>query len=122
VRHVMISVVSGIGMQELIFNFFFSSRRRHTRFDCDWSSDVCSSDLVVLACTHFPLLLSRLERLAPWPVNFIDPAPAIARRVVELSGPPTRDNAVPARAAFFTSGRPASPALGAALARFGIAR
>src|SRR6266567_7724689 len=32
----------------LIFDFvffFFSSRRRHTRFDCDWSSDVCSSDL-----------------------------------------------------------------------------
>src|SRR5256886_5369136 len=28
-----------------IFFFFFSSRRRHTRFDCDWSSDVCSSDL-----------------------------------------------------------------------------
>src|SRR2546430_7030329 len=27
------------------FCFFFSSRRRHTRFDCDWSSDVCSSDL-----------------------------------------------------------------------------
>src|SRR5688572_16900462 len=27
-------------------SFFFSSRRRHTRFDCDWSSDVCSSDLV----------------------------------------------------------------------------
>src|SRR2546430_4683646 len=27
--------------------FFFSSRRRHTRFDCDWSSDVCSSDLVL---------------------------------------------------------------------------
>src|SRR6266478_8472530 len=29
-----------------MFFFFFSSRRRHTRFDCDWSSDVCSSDLV----------------------------------------------------------------------------
>src|SRR3989475_10702994 len=29
----------------LSFFFFFSSRRRHTRFDCDWSSDVCSSDL-----------------------------------------------------------------------------
>src|SRR5260370_26919300 len=28
-----------------IFIFFFSSRRRHTRFKCDWSSDVCSSDL-----------------------------------------------------------------------------
>src|SRR5256886_4867217 len=30
-----------------LFFFFFSSRRRHTRFDCDWSSDVCSSDLIV---------------------------------------------------------------------------
>src|SRR5205085_8253704 len=28
-----------------LYLFFFSSRRRHTRFDCDWSSDVCSSDL-----------------------------------------------------------------------------
>src|SRR5882762_11121656 len=28
--------------------FFFSSRRRHTRFKCDWSSDVCSSDLGVV--------------------------------------------------------------------------
>src|SRR5689334_24772152 len=27
--------------------FFFSSRRRHTRLNCDWSSDVCSSDLLV---------------------------------------------------------------------------
>src|SRR5256886_13390782 len=31
----------------LVF-FFFSSRRRHTRFDCDWSSDVCSSDLLTV--------------------------------------------------------------------------
>src|SRR5207237_3661256 len=30
-----------------ILLFFFSSRRRHTRFKCDWSSDVCSSDLLV---------------------------------------------------------------------------
>src|SRR5688572_32477095 len=33
------------------FFFFFSSRRRHTRFDCDWSSDVCSSDLSRQGCT-----------------------------------------------------------------------
>src|SRR5438270_9113602 len=32
----------------LCLGFFFSSRRRHTRFDCDWSSDVCSSDLMEL--------------------------------------------------------------------------
>src|SRR5260370_15576599 len=33
----------------IIFDFFFSSRRRHTRFKCDWSSDVCSSDLLPLS-------------------------------------------------------------------------
>src|SRR5260370_28394999 len=32
--------------------FFFSSRRRHTRFKCDWSSDVCSSDLSCPAVVH----------------------------------------------------------------------
>src|SRR5260370_37631274 len=32
-------------MRLFLFFFFFSSRRRHTRFKCDWSSDVCSSDL-----------------------------------------------------------------------------
>src|SRR6516165_6686961 len=37
----LFQVVDGL----IIFIFFFSSRRRHTRFDCDWSSDVCSSDL-----------------------------------------------------------------------------
>src|SRR5260370_18433770 len=32
-------------LMSFVFFFFFSSRRRHTRFKCDWSSDVCSSDL-----------------------------------------------------------------------------
>src|SRR2546430_10843725 len=41
--------------------FFFSSRRRHTIFDCDWSSDVCSSDLSwtysLLDMAIYPVLL-----------------------------------------------------------------
>src|SRR6266480_4639697 len=37
-----------------ILFFFFSSRRRHTRLTCDWSSDVCSSDLSTL--THLGLV------------------------------------------------------------------
>src|SRR5256884_5852646 len=37
--------------QEGLFSFFFSSRRRHTRCSRDWSSDVCSSDLVTQAIT-----------------------------------------------------------------------
>ena len=38
------------------------------------------TDCVVLACTHYPLLRDIFVRLAPWPVHWIDPAPAIARR------------------------------------------
>jgi glutamate racemase len=49
-------------------------------------TDPARTDTVVLACTHFPLLMDRLVRLAPWPVDWIDPAPAIARRVVDLLG------------------------------------
>jgi glutamate racemase len=78
------------------------------------------TDTVVLACTHFPLLTERFERLAPWPVRYLDPAPAIARRVVELIGQPTgRTPAAPTQAVF-TSGRAAAPGLTAALERFGI--
>src|SRR5512146_2426579 len=42
------------------------------------------TDTVVLACTHYPLLLDRFKANAPWPVDWIDPAPAIARRVADL--------------------------------------
>src|SRR5256886_3022281 len=47
--------------------FFFSSRRRHTRFDCDWSSDVCSSDLLVLSPnkTLAAQLCAEFRRLLP---------------------------------------------------------
>ena len=64
------------------------------------------TDTVVLACTHYPLLLGRLQQLAPWPVNFIDPAPAIARRVTALLGPPAPSGPSGTTTAIFTSGRP----------------
>src|SRR5688572_2628907 len=41
----IITLVIGRLLHVVLQFFFFSSRRRHTRFDCDWSSDVCSSDL-----------------------------------------------------------------------------
>src|SRR2546430_8879173 len=50
----------------LMWSFFFSSRRRHTRFDCDWSSDVCSSDL--LEGADGDIFANRLER-KPLPVR-----------------------------------------------------
>nr|WP_246571540.1 glutamate racemase [Bradyrhizobium liaoningense] len=52
----------------------------------DPSDATSRTDTVVLACTHYPLLLDRMKMLAPWPVDWIDPAPAIARRVSDLLG------------------------------------
>ena len=79
------------------------------------------TDHVVLACTHFPLLIGALERLAPWPVAFVDPAPAIARRLDSLLGPaPNRRDARRAGAAVFTSGTEPQPSLQKALLRYGL--
>jgi glutamate racemase len=63
------------------------------------------TDTVVLACTHYPLLLDRLKRLAPWPVDWIDPAPAIARRVSDLLGPPADGIGQSGAEMIFTSNR-----------------
>jgi len=87
---------------------------------CFVEADGRRTDTVVLACTHYPLLLERLQTLAPWPVNFIDPAPAIARRVTALLGPAAPDvMALPGRA-IFSSGQAPSRALAAALHRLGL--
>src|SRR2546430_14938633 len=64
--------------------FFFSSRRRHTRFDCDWSSDVCSSDLVLAGA------IQSVEELAPGRVKFVmgtgyTSASTIGRRAATLA-------------------------------------
>jgi glutamate racemase len=87
---------------------------------CFVDADGRRTDTVVLACTHYPLLLDSLNRLAPWPVRFIDPASAIARRALELIGTPAGPQAGEGARILFTSGRPPSPALRAALADFGL--
>jgi glutamate racemase len=68
--------------------------------------DPARTDTVVLACTHYPLLMDRLVRLAPWPVDWIDPAPAIARRVADLLGPPGSEADHSGAEMIFTSRRP----------------
>ncbi|TGD99766.1 glutamate racemase [Methylobacterium nonmethylotrophicum] len=79
------------------------------------------TDVVVLACTHYPLLLARYARIAPWPVTWIDPAPAVARRMVHLLGGPLHDEPAGPVAATFTSGARLTPALRTALGERGIA-
>ena len=81
-----------------------------------------ATDVVAVACTHYPLLLDRLIRLAPWPVTWLDPAPAIARRVTQLIGDAAAAQVQERReaAAFFTSGRTPPASLVEALARHGL--
>ena len=42
------------------------------------------TDVVVLGCTHYPLLIDDMKKIEPWPVTYIDPAPAIARRTADV--------------------------------------
>src|SRR6266481_7857319 len=67
--------------------FFFSSRRRHTRWNCDWSSDVCSSDLdaqLEVITGDGKYFRQRLEQLAQPPAKLLD-AEAERDRVLEES-------------------------------------
>jgi glutamate racemase len=82
------------------------------------------TDVVVLACTHYPLILDRLERLAPWPVTWLDPTPAIARRTANvLAAAGFRIGVGFARergTAIFTSGKPRTPSVASLLESYGI--
>ena len=78
------------------------------------------TDVVTLSCTHYPLVRDRLEKLAPWPVRWIDPAPAIARRMASLMPQAITTDPAPHALAVFTGGQMAQDGLGAALKTFGL--
>jgi glutamate racemase len=68
------------------------------------------TDIVVLACTHYPFLVNRMRKTAPWPVDWLDPAEAIARRALSLlaDGRTSQQPDLPSNGqdrAVFTSGR-----------------
>jgi glutamate racemase len=88
---------------------------------CFVEHDGRRTDQMVLACTHFPLIADRIERLSPWPVGLVDPAPAIAHRVdaliaVARPGAPIHDEG----AMIFTSGEAPPEALQKTLLRYGL--
>jgi len=74
---------------------------------CFMERDGRRTDIVVLACTHYPFLANRMRKTAPWPVDWIDPAEAIARRALSLLAPREEGNAGAAGpdVAVFTSGK-----------------
>jgi len=74
---------------------------------CFVEKDGRKTDIVVLACTHYPFMANVFRRLAPWPVDWLDPAEAIARRARSLV--PLPDDFEPLYGmdpAIFTSGHP----------------
>ena len=75
------------------------------------------TDSVVLACTHYPFLIEPFTRLAPWSVAWIDPASAIARRVVDVLG---RNDGPGGGMAHLTSGRAWPTALVPVLSDLGL--
>ena len=86
---------------------------------------VARTDAIVLACTHYPLLLDVFEKCAPWSVEWIDPAPAIARRADHLltrAFPRPSEPAPPRPGRFlFTSEKAAGATLAVRLAQMGLA-
>lgn len=74
---------------------------------CFIEQDGRRTDIVVLACTHYPFLANVFRKLAPWPVDWLDPAEAIARRALSLLKKSDEDDheAGP-DIAIFTSDRP----------------
>jgi glutamate racemase len=76
---------------------------------CFVEQDGKRTDIVVLACTHYPFLANRLRKTAPWPVDWIDTCEAIARRAVSLAENldfKERDTGVPDIALFTSNNAP----------------
>ncbi|ASP33454.1 glutamate racemase [Labrenzia sp. VG12] len=89
--------------------------------DCFLEQDGLRTDIVVLACTHYPFLANRFRKIAPWPVDWLDPAEAIARQLVRVlgEGAATQPSQGPDRAVFTSN--PKEAALIRLLAGFGLA-
>ena len=89
---------------------------------CFIEHDGLRTDIVVLACTHYPFLANRMRKTAPWPVDWLDPAEAIARRALSLlTGSRPEDGGLPQGEdiAVFTSGN-LEPAVRRLMQGFGL--
>ena len=71
---------------------------------CFIEKDGARTDIVVLACTHYPFLANRMRKMAPWPVDWLDPAEAIARRALSLLAVQRPTSAASSSAGAYRSG------------------
>ncbi len=73
---------------------------------CFIERDGRRTDIVVLACTHYPVLVGAFRKVAPWPVDWLDPAEAIARQAAKVIGHTAPDLPEGFDRAVFTAGAP----------------
>lgn len=80
-------------LQSEIISAFISKANKYT-------------DIIVLACTHYPFLINEMRNVAPWPVDWLDPCDAIANRIkflLDLQGIKPGNIAIKPDLAYFTS-------------------
>ncbi len=107
VRLVGSRILAGLAEDYMRNGFVDEAAVRAEIEPCFIEKDGRRTDIVVLACTHYPFLINRMRKTAPWPVDWIDTSEAIARRALSLyvqmtpaSGETGDDIAI------FTSGKP----------------
>lgn len=104
VRLVGSQSLAGLAEQYMREGFVDEEAVRGEIEPCFVERDGSRTDIVVLACTHYPFLVNRMRKVAPWPVDWIDTSEAIARRALALArGLAPADGRGPDEA-YFTSG------------------
>ena len=86
---------------------------------CFIETEKGKTDIAVLGCTHYPFLIPQMSAVAPWPVEWLDPAPAIAQRLAAVIAEDARI-AEGDGFSLFTSGTAMPPALAAMLRARGV--
>ena len=104
VRLVGSSLLAGLAETYLRNGFVDEEAVRTEIAPCFVEREGKRTDIVVLACTHYPFLVNRMRKTAPWPVDWIDTSEAIARRALSLIGEEADERDGP-DIARFTSGQ-----------------
>lgn len=106
VRLVRSQVLAGLAEQYMLSGFVDENLVKEEIEPCFMEKEGQRTDIVVLACTHYPFLVNRMRKTAPWPVDWIDTSEAIARRALSLLPSERPDDAAGAPdIAVFTSGK-----------------
>jgi len=115
-------VLAGLAEQYMLEGFVDEEVVRAEIAPCFVEQGGRRTDIVVLACTHYPFLVNRMRKTAPWPVDWLDPSEAIARRTLSLAqsgGAPGGDAETGDDLAVFTSRAPA-PGMARLMRGFGL--